>query len=163
MIFLIGMMGAGKSTIGQLLSKKTGLSFIDLDNEIVKIEGLSLNKVFTLKGEKYFREIEAKTLKTVKSSICSCGGGIILNQNNIDFIKHHGISIFLNAEIKELSKRLVNSKDRPILKNKIKKLELEKIWIQRKKSYIKSADLILETEGKSKELLIHEIKILLQL
>jgi len=163
MIFLIGMMGAGKSTIGQLLSKKTGLSFIDLDNEIVKIEGLSLNKVFTLKGEKYFREIEAKTLKTVKSSICSCGGGIILNQSNVDFIKHHGISIFLNAEIKELSKRLVNSKDRPILKNKIKRVELEKIWRQRKKSYIKSADLILETEGKSKELLIHEIKILLQL
>lgn len=163
MIFLIGMMGAGKSTIGQLLSKKTGLSFIDLDNEIVKIEGLSLNKVFTLKGEKYFREIEAKTLKTVKSSICSCGGGIILNQSSVDFIKHHGISIFLNAEIKELSKRLVNSKDRPILKNKIKRVELEKIWRQRKKSYIKSADLILETEGKSKELLIHEIKILLQL
>ena len=163
MIFLIGMMGAGKSTIGKLLSKKTGLSFIDLDNEIVKIEGLSLNKVFTLKGEKYFREIEAKTLKTVKSSICSCGGGIILNQSNVDFIKHHGISIFLNAEIKELSKRLVNSKDRPILKNKIKRVELEKIWRQRKKSYIKSADLILETEGKSKELLIHEIKILLQL
>ena len=163
MIFLIGMMGAGKSTIGRLLSKKTGLSFIDLDNEIVKIEGLSLNKVFTLKGEKYFREIEAKTLKTVKSSICSCGGGIILNQSNVDFIKHHGISIFLNAEIKELSKRLVNSKGRPILKNKNKRLELEKIWRQRKKSYIKSADLILETEGKSKELLIHEIKILLQL
>ena len=163
MIFLIGMMGAGKSTIGQLLSKKTGLSFIDLDDEIVKIEGLSLNKVFTLKGEKYFREIEAKTLKTVKSSICSCGGGIILNQNNVDFIKDHGISIFLNAEIKELSKRLVNSKDRPILKNKIKIVELEKIWRQRKKIYIKSADLILETEDKSKELLIHEIKILLQL
>tara|TARA_X000000368_G_scaffold321912_1_gene259047 strand:+ start:105 stop:596 length:492 start_codon:yes stop_codon:yes gene_type:complete len=163
MIFLIGMMGAGKSTIGQLLSKNTGLSFIDLDNEIVKIEGLSLNEVFTLKGERYFREIEAKTLKTVKSSICSCGGGIVLNQNNVDFIKDHGISIFLNTEIKELSKRLVNSRDRPILKNKIKRVELEKIWRQRQKDYIKSADVILDTKHKSQELLINEIKILLQL
>ena len=163
MIFLIGMMGAGKSTIGQLLSKNTGLSFIDLDNEIVKIEGLSLNKVFTLKGERYFRKIEAKALKTVKSSICACGGGIIINQNNVDFMKDHGISILLNSEIKELSKRLVNSKDRPILKNKFKEEELEKIWRQREKSYITSADLILETEDKSKELLINEIKILLQL
>tara|TARA_X000001036_G_C20476178_1_gene723723 strand:+ start:146 stop:637 length:492 start_codon:yes stop_codon:yes gene_type:complete len=163
MIFFIGMMGAGKSSIGKLLSKKTGLSFIDLDEEIVRKEGLSVNKVFTLRGERYFREIEAKILKTVKSSICACGGGIILNQNNIDFIKNHGISIFLNAEIEELNRRLVNSKDRPILKNKIKRDELEKIWKQRKKSYIKSADLILETEYKSKELLIHEIKILLQL
>jgi shikimate kinase len=163
MIFFIGMMGAGKSSIGKLLSKKTGLSFIDLDEEIVRKEGLSVNKVFTLKGERYFREIEAKILKTVKGSICACGGGIILNQNNVDFIKNHGISIFLNAEIEELIRRLVNSKDRPILKNKIKRDELEKIWRQRKKSYIKSADLILETEHKSKELLIHEIKILLQL
>jgi shikimate kinase len=163
MIFFIGMMGAGKSSIGKFLSKKTGLSFIDLDEEIVRKEGLSVNKVFTLKGERYFREIEAKILKTVKGSICACGGGIILNQNNVDFIKNHGISIFLNAEIEELIRRLVNSKDRPILKNKIKRDELEKIWRQRKKSYIKSADLILETEHKSKELLIHEIKILLQL
>ena len=163
MIFLIGMMGAGKSTIGQLLSKNTGLSFIDLDNEIVKIEGLSLNEVFTLKGERYFREIEAKTLKTVKSSICSCGGGIILNQNNVDFIKDNGISIFLTTEIKELNKRLVNSKDRPILKNKIKIEELEKIWRHRKKDYMKSADVILDTKYKSQELLINEIKILLQL
>ena len=156
-------MGAGKSTIGQLLSKNTGLSFIDLDNEIVKIEGLSLNEVFTLKGERYFREIEAKILKTVKSSICSCGGGIILNQNNVDFIKDNGISIFLNTEVKELSKRLINSKDRPILKNKIKRVELEKIWRHRKKDYIKSADVILDTKYKSQELLINEIKILLQL
>lgn len=163
MIFFIGMMGAGKSTIGQLLSKKTGLSFIDLDDEIVKIEGLSLNKVFNLKGERYFREIETKTLKTVKSSICACGGGIVLNQDNVDFIKDYGISIFLNVEIKELSKRLINSKDRPILNGKIKKDELEKILRQREKDYIKSADLILDTKHKSKELLINEIKILLQL
>tara|TARA_B100001250_G_scaffold16454_1_gene14270 strand:+ start:516 stop:1007 length:492 start_codon:yes stop_codon:yes gene_type:complete len=163
MIFFIGMMGAGKSTIGQLLSKKTGLSFIDLDDEIVKIEGLSLNKVFNLKGERYFREIETKTLKTVKSSICACGGGIVLNQDNVDFIKDHGISIFLNVEIKELSKRLINSKDRPILNGKIKKDELEKILRQREKDYIKSADVILDTKHKSKELLINEIKILLQL
>ena len=163
MIFFIGMMGAGKSSIGKLLSKKTGLSFIDLDREIVRIEGISINKVFNLKGEKYFREIEAKTLKTVKSSICACGGGILLDQNNVDFLKDHGISIFLNAGIEELSRRLIDSKNRPIINGKIKKNELKKIWNLREESYLKSADLIVETENKSKELLIHEIKILLQL
>ena len=102
MIFFIGMMGAGKSSIGKLLSKKTGLSFIDLDREIVRIEGISINEVFNLKGEKYFREIETKTLKTVKSSICACGGGILLDQNNVNFLKDHGISIFLNATVEFL-------------------------------------------------------------
>ncbi len=163
MLFLIGMMGAGKSTIGNLLSLKIGLPFIDLDDEIAKVEGRSINHIFNFKGEKYFRVLENKVLNKVKNSVCACGGGVVTNNENIHFIKKKGTSILLRAKIEELSERLDNSKNRPVLKNKNVKEELKKVWDKGRDKYLRSADLIVQTDNKSPKLIVSEIELLLQL
>ena len=157
-IFLIGMMGSGKTTVGKLLSFQLKLPFIDLDEEIIKMEGKTINEIFEFKGEGYFRFLETKILKNIKNSICACGGGVVLNKNNLEFINSKGMTVFLKTEIKELSRRLNYFSDRPLLLNENKKEQLEEIWEERKRIYFKSADLIVKTDNKSPLEIVEEIK-----
>ena len=83
-IFLIGMMGSGKTSVGELLSKSLNLKFVDIDQVIQKEEGETINGIFKKNGEAYFREIESITLKKIKDyAIVSCGGGIIKKEATI--------------------------------------------------------------------------------
>ena len=119
LIFLV-IMGSGKSSIGLLVAKKLKLEFVDIDKEIENEIGLSISKIFELKGENYFRKFEEKiTLKKLKlkSKVISLGGGAFIN--NIirkEILKNH-ISFWLNLDDKILIKRIKNSKKRPIAFN----------------------------------------------
>jgi len=157
-LFLIGMMGTGKSTIGKILSAQIGLPFIDLDKEIIKNEERTIDEIFQLKGEKHFRLLETEALKKVENSVCACGGGIVLNNDNIKYINKKGISIFLETKIDELSQRIGSSKFRPLLKGDKIKNQLKKIWDQRKAKYISSANIIIQTHNKSPNDIAIEIK-----
>jgi len=146
-VFLIGMPSCGKSTLAKVLSEKIGLKMLDLDKEIIKIENQSINKIFRLKGEKYFREIESKVLssliKTNTSFIMATGGGTACFNQNINLINKSGLSIFIDLPIKELEKRLLNDNQRPLFnKNMILKNQLKKIYEKRKIYYEKSKHVI---------------------
>ena len=130
------MPSCGKSTLAKVLSEKIGLKMLDLDKEIIKIENQSINKIFRLKGEKYFREIESKVLssliKTNTSFIMATGGGTACFNQNINLINKSGLSIFIDLPIKELEKRLLNDNQRPLFnKNMILKNQLKKIYEKR--------------------------------
>jgi len=119
-LIFLGMMGSGKSSIGLLVAKKLKLEFVDIDKEIENEIGLSISKIFELKGENYFRKFEEKlTLKKLKlkSKVISLGGGAFIN-NNIrkEILKNH-ISFWLNLDDKILIKRIKNSKKRPVAFN----------------------------------------------
>jgi len=157
-IFLIGMMGTGKSTVGEILSVKLGLPFVDIDEEIIKIEGMEINKIFKLKGEDYFRLLETKILKKTKNSVCSCGGGTVLNNENLEYIKNNGKSVFLKTKIQELSKRIKNSKTRPLLQGDNKRKQLKKIWKERKSKYLSFANITVQTDDKNPKQIAEEIK-----
>jgi len=107
-IYLIGMMGSGKSTVGKILSKKMKKPFIDLDSEIEKTGGKSVSEIFNGNGEEKFRQMESEQLKQYSESVVACGGGIVLKDENRHFIKENGIAILLTASMKELSQRLSN-------------------------------------------------------
>tara|TARA_B100000902_G_scaffold308092_1_gene297150 strand:- start:1727 stop:2230 length:504 start_codon:yes stop_codon:yes gene_type:complete len=119
-LIFLGMMGSGKSSIGLLVAKKLKLEFVDIDKEIENEIGLSISKIFELKGENYFRKFEEKiTLKKLKlkSKVISLGGGAFIN--NIirkEILKNH-ISFWLNLDDKILIKRIKNSKKRPVAFN----------------------------------------------
>lgn len=141
------MPSCGKSTLAKVLSEKIGLKMLDLDKEIIKIENQSINKIFRLKGEKYFREIESKVLssliKTNTSFIMATGGGTACFNQNINLINKSGLSIFIDLPIKELEKRLLNDNQRPLFnKNMILKNQLKKIYEKRKIYYEKSKHVI---------------------
>jgi len=158
-IYLIGMMGSGKSTLGKSLSEKIQKPFIDLDSEIEKVAGKSITEIFDIDGEKQFRKMETKQLQQYSKSIVACGGGIVLNNANRKFINENGIAILLLATMGELTQRLSASNNRPLLADDNMEEALTKLWMERLIDYLDTADFSIETNGKTPEQLTDEILI----
>ena len=130
-LVLTGMMGSGKSTIGRELSKKLTLKFFDIDKLIEKREKMPIRKIFTAKGEKYFRRLEQRTcLKILKKSNCviALGGGSFINPTIRKAISEKSVSFHLDISLNNLKKR-------PLIKDKENTLALETIYNSRKKVY----------------------------
>ena len=156
-IYLIGMMGSGKSTLGKSLSEKIQKSFIDLDSEIEKAAGKSISEIFDIDGEEQFRKMETKQLKQYSESIVACGGGIVLKDENREFINENGIAILLLATMGELTQRLSTSNNRPLLADDNMEEALTKLWMERQIDYLDTANFTIETDGKNPEQLTQEI------
>ena len=156
-IYLIGMMGAGKSTLGISLSEKIQKPFVDLDSEIEKAAGKSITEIFDIDGEEQFRKMETKQLKQYSESIVACGGGIVLNNANRKFINENGIAILLLATMGELTQRLSASNNRPLLADDNMEEALTKLWMERLIDYLDTANFTIETDGKNPEQLTEEI------
>ena len=136
-LVFLGMMGSGKSSIGNLVSKKLELPFIDIDNLIVESSGMSISQIFEKKGEVYFRNLEEKitlrTLKKIKNVISLGGGGFINAKIRKEILANH-ISFWLNWDESILIKRIKNSKKRPLVFNSTDH-EIRKIIKNRSKVY----------------------------
>ena len=149
-IFLIGMPGSGKTTIGKLLAEKLKLPFVDLDVEIEKSEGQSINQIFEKRKENYFREVESATLKkfctSSESFVMSTGGGAPCFHDNMTKMNDSGKAIFLDVPAKEIADRLekTNLIERPLfaklssdqLKDKIEFLRSHRIGFYRQAQFI---------------------------
>lgn len=126
-IFLIGFMGTGKSHWGKIWASQHNLKFIDLDSEIEKKIGLSVDEIFEKKGEDFFRNVETETLMEMKQyddCIIACGGGTPCFKNNMEWMNNNGLSVLLNSTPSKILENIINdNKERPILK-KINKGEL---------------------------------------
>ena len=131
-------MGVGKTTIGKALSERLKIKFIDVDKVIENQESSSINKIFEKKGEIYFRKIEKIiTLKQLENTNCviALGGGAFINKDIREKVLKSGITIWLDLEIKELFKRSLSSKKRPLLNNVNLEKKLNDIYHQRKDVY----------------------------
>ena len=147
-ISLCGMMGSGKSAIGKILANKLDYNFIDVDKMIEINAGKTIKKIFEEDGEQYFRDLEEKktiNILELKETIVSLGGGAIINKNIRGSIKKNSYNIYLNVNIDILTKRLQNSKTRPLIYKKNLKKELINLIGIREKFYRK-ADLIVKNE-----------------
>ena len=116
-LVFLGMMGSGKSSVGSLISKKLDLPFIDIDNIIVENTGMSISKIFKIKGEDYFRNLEEKiTLKCLKKikNVVSLGGGGFINTKIRKEILDNHFSFWLNSDESILIKRIKDSEKRPL-------------------------------------------------
>lgn len=128
--FLIGFMGAGKTTLGHAAADALGYTFLDLDDLIEKREAKSIRDIFEEKGEAYFRQLESNLLKSLiflppAQYIVATGGGTPCFQDNMTWMKRHGKVIYLNPSVEELSERLYREMEkRPILKG-VKKPDLQ--------------------------------------
>ena len=160
-IYLIGMMGSGKTTVGIKLSEKLKKTFIDLDSEIKKSAGKTISEIFDENGEDHFRLIESEKLKTFSESVIACGGGVVLMGKNRHFIKENGTAILLTATMEELSHRLKDSDNRPLLAHEKSENALKNIWLERQMDYLNTADFSIETGRKHPAEIAEEI--LLQL
>ena len=137
-LVLTGMMGVGKSTIGKSLAERLSFSFVDIDKLIETKEGSSINLIFKKKSENYFRRLEnIVSLEELKKSdsVISLGGGAFLNNAIRRAVKYSSVSFWLDVDINELTKRLNKTKRRPLLAGKNIKDNINKIYLERKKTY----------------------------
>lgn len=162
-IFLIGYMGAGKTTVGKELAKLTGLSFIDLDSHIEARYHRTVSSLFAEKGEEEFRLIEQRMLHEVSSFedvIISTGGGAPCFFDNMSFMKNNGTTIYLKVTVDELVKRLeVCKQTRPVLEGKngeeLKQFVSESL--RKRDQFYNQADIIFEAEVMLTETDVHSI------
>ncbi|MBA4535800.1 shikimate kinase [Bacillus aquiflavi] len=158
-IYLIGFMGAGKTTIGRELGQAIHYPVIDTDEKIVLTEGREINNIFSTFGEAYFRKLETKILKSlpVCEHIITTGGGIVLNEENRKWMRKHGTVLFLYCEPEEILQRLENDITRPLLKNN-KKEAVYNLYKQRLPIYKQTAHYTVDTTQKSISEIVSEIE-----
>lgn len=165
-IVLTGLMGAGKSSVGKLISEKfENYSFIDIDEEIVKREGMSISDIFHNKSELYFRELEQKIIEEyseLSNYVISIGGGAFENEQNRTNLSKNGKTFYLKASAETLYSHIKNDKTRPLLQceNPLKKLK--ELLNKREPNYLKS-DFVIDTDNKNIEDICGEIYRLLSL
>lgn len=152
-ISTIGIMGAGKSSHGNLLAEMLEYEFHDIDDEIVEQEGMTISEIFAQKGEEYFRNAEKRMLSekfnSDAESLLSCGGGIVLNKPNRELLKQNSMVIWLYATPEAISKRIKTEK-RPLLQNGNPKEILQKILEDRRDLYAHTAHVVFSTEESTK-------------
>jgi shikimate kinase len=140
-IYLLGMPGCGKSTIGKMLATSLGLTFIDMDEEIEKETGKSVQEIFDSDGESNFRFLERQLLQMLAgqdSIVVATGGGVPIHNNNMEMINSTGISIYLKASIGQLESRLKEDLIRPLLRKENLKDSLAQLLTEREDIYSQS-------------------------
>ena len=159
-IALIGMMGSGKTTVGNLLKEElNNFTFIDTDTKIIEKENKSINEIFSMYGEEYFRNIETEILKNIlnnDSQIISTGGGIIKSEENIKLLKENATVIYLKASAEKLYERVKNNKERPLLNTENMLKKIKQLLNERENNYNK-ADYTINTDNKSPKEITNEI------
>lgn len=151
-IFLIGMMGAGKTTIGKLLAHSLDKTYLDSDREIQKKTGVSIPVIFEIEGEPGFRKRETDVLSELvkgENIVLSTGGGAVLSATNRELLMRHGTVIYLRATIDDLWRRTRQDKNRPLLQTANPRKRLIELYAQRDPLYRETAHIIVESGKRS--------------
>lgn len=159
-IFLIGFMGSGKSTVAEVLAKELSVPQVEMDERIVKEQGMPITEIFERYGEVHFRDIETDLVKRLQSEngvVVSCGGGAVLREENRRLMKESGVIIWLTAQPETILERVKNSTNRPILNGHMNVEYIEALMEKRRACYEEAADYVIETDGKQIESICKEI------
>lgn len=151
-IFLVGPMGAGKTSIGKRLSKRLKRSFVDSDRVLEERTGVAITTIFELEGENGFRNRESKILReliTLNDAIIATGGGIVVRASNRPLLKENGTVVYLQASVDTQLKRTRHDKKRPLLQTNNRRDKLLALAEQRNPIYESLADITIRTDSQS--------------
>ena len=159
-IFMIGFMGCGKSTVASKLNQMYGMHVVEMDQEISNQQKMSIQDIFEQYGEEYFRDLETALLKKIATGseqVVSCGGGVVLREENVAEMKKSGHIVLLTAKPENVLQRVQKDDNRPILKGRKTVEDIAALIEARKPKYEAAADIVVATDDKSIEDICQEI------
>jgi shikimate kinase len=160
-IFLVGLMGAGKTSIGRLLARRLGKTFHDCDHEIERATGVKVPVIFEIEGEAGFRAREARTLADLvrrRNIVLATGGGAVLLAENRRQLAENGTVVYLRAAVEDLWSRTRRDRNRPLLKTADPLARLRELYQTRDPLYREVADIIVDTGEQSLTSLAHQLE-----
>ncbi len=161
-IVLVGFMGAGKSVTSQALAQRLGMMRVSTDECIVERESRSINEIFEMKGEPYFRQVESQVVRALSERVnvvIDCGGGVVLRKENIEALKKSGVVVYLEASPEVIYDRIKQDSHRPLLNNDDPLKAISHLLSQRM-VYYGQADYKVMTDGKTVDEVAEEIMML---
>jgi shikimate kinase len=160
-IFLVGLMGAGKTSVGKVLARRLGKAFYDCDHEIERATGVKVPVIFDIEGEAGFRAREARTLAELvrhPDIVLATGGGAVLSAANRKLLAEHGTVVYLRAAAEDLWARTRQDKNRPLLKTADPLARLKELYDERDPLYREVADIVVDTGSQSLISLAHKLE-----
>jgi len=159
-IYLIGLMGAGKTTIGRLLAKSLGLPFYDSDKAIEDITGVDIATIFEFEGEDGFRLRENKMIKeltNLQDIVLATGGGVILNEENRLSLKENGFVVYLQCSVDRIVDRTSRNSQRPLLNVDSPREKIQILLDERESLYLSCADFVIDSGQMQSKAAVKEI------
>ena len=147
-IFLVGLMGSGKTTIGRALAKRLNLRFVDADHEIEARTGATIPLIFEIEGEASFRQREADVIRDLTAEqgiVLATGGGAVLNEQSRRYLHERGTVIYLRASVNSILQRTSHDRNRPLLQTADPRARIEELSKQRAPLYEEVAHITIET------------------
>ena len=151
-IFLVGMMGAGKTTLGRALARRLGREFVDCDRELVERTGVPVATIFEIEGEEGFRRRESGVLQELCARdrcVIATGGGVVLTEANRDLMRTSGTVVYLKARLESLWERTRHDSTRPLLATPDPRARLAELLAEREPLYRQTAHVVVETGQQS--------------
>jgi shikimate kinase len=158
-VVIVGLMGAGKSTIGKRVAQMLGLNFIDADTEIETVSRMSIPELFENYGEPEFRDLERRVIKRILRSgprVLATGGGAFMNEATRKAISKAGVSVWLKAELEVLMERVSRKSNRPLLKTTDPRATMQKLMDERYPVYAQ-ADVTIISRDEKKDVMAAEV------
>jgi shikimate kinase len=160
-VYLVGLMGAGKTSVGKLLARRLGKTFYDCDLEIERATGVRVPVIFDIEGEPGFRAREQKILSELvqrSAVVLATGGGAVLSEQNRKLLKEHGTVVYLCASPQDLWRRTRHDRNRPLLQTADPLTKLTELYKERDPLYREVADLVVDTGNQSVSALAHRLE-----
>ncbi len=166
-IVLIGFMGTGKTSCGELLAQRLHWEFVEMDKLIEQKSGMSIPDIFAQKGEPHFRDLETqicRTLTTKHHVIISAGGGVVTRPENVQILRSFAYLVLLTASKEEIFRRIMleGKEKRPLLAKPDPMGEIEKLLAKREPLYKDAANAQVDTTGKNPRKIISEILVIIK-
>lgn len=160
-IFLVGLMGAGKTSVGRLLAKRFDKTFYDCDHEIESRTGVKIPVIFDIEGEAGFRAREAAVLRelaVLHDIVLATGGGVVVREENRRVLTLNGTVVYLRASLDDLWQRTRHDRNRPLLQTADPRAKLDQLFVQRDPLYQEVATLVVDTGNQSLRNLAHQLE-----
>ncbi len=164
-IYLVGPMGAGKSTLGRLLAAELKLDFYDSDKVIEERSGANIPWIFDMEGEAGFREREEQAideLTQIPNIVLATGGGVVMREANRQHLSTRGTVVYLRTSVEQQLARTAKDKNRPLLQTANPEQVLRELFAKRDPLYLEVADIVIDTDQHSPKWMVQELKRLIK-